>query len=90
MISLLLDKLISLNYTDQNGAARIFCHIEKGANVVWNILFLWDFYVRLLSLAVCQSPYLGHLIHKYPKGLRSDYRLTRKSYPSNLFSKTLY
>ena len=88
MISLLLDKLISPNYRGQNGAVRIFRHVEKGANVVRNVLLLWGFYVYFLSLAVCQSPYFGHLMHKYPKGQRSDYKLTRKSCSSNVFRES--
>ena len=40
MISLPMDKLISLNCREQNGVARIFRHIEKGAIASFNVLFV--------------------------------------------------
>ena len=49
MISLLLDKLISLDTKTETGAARIFRHIEKGANVVWSIQFDRDFHVHFVK-----------------------------------------
>ena len=79
MISLFLGncKLLSLNYRDRNGVARVFRHFEKGANLVWNIVFVWHFDVHFLRLALCQSPHLGRFVDKYPKGLRNNSRLTR-------------
>ena len=40
MISLPLNKIISLNYRERNEAARIFRHIEKGAILALNVLFV--------------------------------------------------
>lgn len=86
MIFLLFDKLISL---DTKRGQLAFSAILKRALTWCGVYCLFGTFMFTLSRPdLSQSPHLGYLnIEKYPKGLSTDYRLIRKSQPSNLFSK---